>query len=345
MSLKVSNIASIVNGICHGDEDAVVTSLASLENAGSGQLSFVSNDKFAKILPYTKAQVVLLTNAHVASCPVTSIIVDDPYVAYAKISKYFNNKPAAVNEIHASAVIDNLAIIGDNVAIGPNSVIKAGVTLGNNTVIGANCVVNENTTIGEGAKLHDNIVIYHSVIIGKMVEIHSGAIIGSDGFGLARDKDGWHKIYQLGRVVIHDHVDIGANTVIDRGAIDDTVIQQGAKLDNLIQVGHNVKIGKNTAIAGCVGIAGSSIIGDNCLLGGGVGIAGHNIIGDNVVITAFTGVKNNIKNPGIYSASFGSMEFAKWKKVSAHINRIEIYVEKIKKLEKKLQQLEYASEH
>lgn len=340
MSISLSKIAEVVNGQCIGDSDIVVDGIAGLDNAKASELSFLCSPNYYQYLPTTRAAAVLLTKEHADSCPVASIVVSNPYAAYAKISAFFDPRPLDKPGIHKSSFVDESVKIGNNVSIGPNSTIYPGVVLEDNVAIGANCVIRNDVKIGEGTRLQDSISIYHSCVLGKNIIVHSGVVIGSDGFGIAKDNGKWYKISQIGKVVIGDDVEIGANTTIDRGAIEDTIIEEGVKLDNQIQIGHNVRIGSNTAVAGCVGVAGSSIIGKDCLIGGGVGIAGHNSIADNVTITAFSGVRGDITSPGIYSSAIGSVDFNKWKKIEARIRRLDTYIKSLIKLEKTVNKLE-----
>jgi UDP-3-O-[3-hydroxymyristoyl] glucosamine N-acyltransferase len=213
-------------------------------------------------------------------------------------------------------------------------VIGEGVKIAANVIIAPGCVIGDDTEIDVGTCLDANVTLYHQIIVGKHVVISSGCVIGSDGFGIAKHKGEWHKVPQLGRVVIGDYVEIGSNCSIDRGAIDDTVIEKGVKLDNLIQIGHNVRIGENTAIAGCVGIAGSAVIGKNCLIGGCAGINGHITIADNVVITGMTVVSKSIREPGIYSSGVGGLVTnLEWRKNSARLHRLDQLTKRVKNLE------------
>ncbi len=337
VSFSLRHLSDLVNGEWSGEPDIKIEGIAPLDRANDKKITFLFDPRYIKYLADTKAAAVVINKEHAASCPVNFIVVSDPYVAYAIISKSFDNTPISARNVHPSAVIDDSVKLGENVSIGPNTSVYSGVTIGDNVVIGANCVIRENVTLGDSCCLHDSISIYHSCVLGNNVSVHSGVVIGADGFGIAKSEGRWLKISQLGSVTIHDDVEIGANTTIDRGAIDDTVIHQGVKLDNQIQIGHNVSIGSNTAIAGCTGIAGSAKIGKDCLIGGRVGISGHNTITDNVTLIAFAGVRGSIKKPGVYSGGIGCMEHKKWNKIEARIKRLDSYIKKLKKLEQKIQ--------
>jgi UDP-3-O-[3-hydroxymyristoyl] glucosamine N-acyltransferase len=317
-----------------GDAQTVISGVGTIQQAQTGQIAFLMNPLYKKYLATTDASAVILTSADANDCQKPVIISRDPYYTYARIAAYFEQKPVQAPGIHPSAVIGEGCQIDPSVAIGPLCVIGQGVSIGPGVVIGASTVIGDGCTIGEGARLDARVTLYYDTHLGQRVHISSGVVIGSDGFGLAKHKGAWQDVPQLGRVVIEDDVAIGANSTLDRGAIEDTVIAKGAKLDNLIQVGHNVRIGENTAIAGCVGIAGSAVIGKNCLIGGGSGIAGHISIADNVMITGMTAVTKSIREPGIYSSGVGGLVTnQEWRKTSARLHRLEHMADRIKALE------------
>ncbi len=344
-SLTLDEVAKIVDGKCVGDPLVKISGLSGLDQASGTHLSFLADPSYKPFLATTKAACVIITKDLVDRCLVNSIVVPNPYVAYALISKQFDTTPKPIIGVHPTAVVSDGVALGDSVSIGPNSVLYPGVVLGNNVVVGANCVIRDSVTIDDGTVLQDNISIYYGVQIGRRVRIHSGAVIGSDGFGIAKDKGVWHKIAQLGIVVIHDDVEIGANTAIDRGALGNTIIGKGVQLDNQIQIGHNVTIGTNTAVAGCAGIAGSTKIGKDCFIGGGVGFSGHSEIADNVSIGAFTGVRGSIKKEGIYSAAIGCLEITKWRKIEARLRRLDKYMQSLLQLERNVKKLEGNNEN
>lgn len=270
----LGKLASLLGGVAHGDQELKVKKLATLSRASSGDLSFLSNPKYLSELKTTKATAVLLSKEALEYCPVDAIVLDNPYLAFAKVAELFDTSPKPSKTIHPSAVVDSTAFIGEGVSVGPNAMIGKDVKLMNNVVIGANSVVEAHSVIGENSEIKSNVSVYHNVKVGKNCIIHANTVIGSDGFGNAKDEHGkWIKIPQLGGVVIGDNVEIGASTTIDRGAIDDTVIADGVRIDNQIQIAHNVTIGENTAIAGSTGIAGSVDIGKTALLVGRSGLA------------------------------------------------------------------------
>jgi UDP-3-O-[3-hydroxymyristoyl] glucosamine N-acyltransferase len=253
------------------------------------------------------------------------VIVDDAYVAYARLSRWFESMLAPLDRgprIHPSAVIHPAARLGSGVEVGACATIAAGARLGDRTVVGPHCVVGAEATVGADARLHPNVTVYAGVSIGARAIVHAGTVIGADGFGFAPSPSGWEKIAQLGSVRIGDDVEIGANCAIDRGALDDTVIGDGCKIDNLVQIGHNVRIGRHTVIAGCTGIAGSAVIGSDCRIGGGVGIAGHIEICDGAVIGGFSLVERSVTEPGFYTGAWPLQGHAQWERTAATLKRL-----------------------
>jgi UDP-3-O-[3-hydroxymyristoyl] glucosamine N-acyltransferase len=331
---KLSELVSGLDITIQGDPECVVSGVSTIQQAQSGQITFLVNPLYKKYLPTTQASAVILSTNDAKECPVNALIARDPYFAYAKIATRFDFRPQPMPGIHPSAVVGKNGKIDPTASIGPNCVISDHVTIAANTVILAGCYIGEGVEIGENTRLDANVTIYHRVIIKNRVIISSGTVIGSDGFGIAKHQGVWHKVPQLGSVIIEDDVEIGSNCSIDRGAIDNTVIEKGVKLDNLIQIGHNVRIGEHTAMAGCVGVAGSTTIGKNCLVGGSAGFSGHLTIADNVVITGDTAVTKSIREPGIYSSGVGGLVTnLEWKKTSARVHRLEQLMDRVKELE------------
>ncbi len=336
-------LAELIKGLdvtVQGDLESVVTGLATISQASSAQVTFLMNPRYKKYLATTKAAAVILTKEDSSACPVAAIISKDPYYTYAKIAAYFVTHQQSVVGIHPSAIIGNNCHIDTTASIAPNCVLGENVAIGAGVVIGPNCTLGDNSSVADDTHIDAGVTIYHNVIIKKRVKIASGVVIGSDGFGIAKHKGAWHKVPQLGGVIVEDDVEIGANCCIDRGAIEDTIIGLGVKLDNLIQVGHNVQIGKHTAIAGCVGIAGSAVIGENCLIGGGAGIGGHITLADNVVITAWSAITRPIQEPGIYSSGAGGVvPNLNWRKNSARLHHLDELFKRVKLLESVLKEL------
>lgn len=337
---KQHTLEELVKGLdvnIQGDATCLIEGVSTIQDAKPGRITFLMNPSYKKYLPETKASAVILMQDDASDCPTNALICHDPYFTYAKIAAFFDDKPHFLPGVHPSVVIGKDCDIDPSVSIGPNCVIGDHVKLARGVVIQAGCVINEHCELGENAYLDSNVTLYHKVKIGQRVLIASGTVIGSDGFGVAKHKGRWHKVPQLGGVRIENDVEIGANCTIDRGAIEDTVIEEGVKLDNLIQIGHNVRVGAHTAMAACVGVSGSTTIGRNCLVGGQAGFAGHLRICDNVMITGGTAVTRSIKEPGVYSSGVGGVvSNAEWRKNSARLNRLDKLTERVKLLEKAL---------
>lgn len=334
-SAAIKELADIIGASFHGDPQARVTGIATLELAGANDLSFLANRKYYKFLNKTRAVVVILHPDDLPQCPTNAILVDDPYLAYAKIATWLTQTECQETVIAPSAVIAEDVNLGKNIRIAANVSIGPGSAIGDNVRIESGTVLGESVTIGKNSTLNANVSIYPGVTIGEDCIIHSGAVLGSDGFGIANEQGQWYKVPQLGSVIIGDRVEIGANTTIDRGAIEDTVIEDGVKLDNLIQIAHNVRIGENTAIAGCVGIAGSTTIGKFCAIGGGSGILGHLSIADHVHITATSLVTKTINKAGVYSSGTPLQENAQWHKNFVRFKQLDSMARRLSELEKK----------
>ncbi len=337
---RIKELADIVGASIHGDPDVCVSGIATLELAGEKELSFFSNRKYLKFLSATKAAVVILHPDDVKQCPTNAIIVSDPYLAYAKIATYLTTEKEQHADIAQSAVIEEGVSIGANASIGANVVIRTGSQIADNVTLYAGCVIGRDVTIGTNTLLYPNVSVYSGVSIGENVIIHCGAVLGSDGFGIANEQGRWFKVPQLGSVIIGNDVEIGANTSIDCGAIEDTIIENGVKLDNLIQIAHNVRIGENTAIAGCVGIAGSTTIGNYCAIGGGAGILGHLTIADHVHITATSLVTKSIREAGVYSSGTPLQENAQWHKNFVRFKQLDSMARRLNELESKINEEE-----
>jgi len=314
MILTLEKIAELIGATLIGDPDIKINGINTLQNANKHQLSYAVSDKYINYLSNTQAGVVILSKKLKEHCPTNILIVDNTYLAFAQISHQFKNYNMPVINSSNKAIIDITASVED-VTINPNCVIGKNVTIGKNTIIDSNCVIEDGVNIGENSHIGANVTIQRDCKLGKRCAILPGAVIGSEGFGNARDKQKkWQSIAHLGRVCIGDDVSIGANTTIDRGTIDDTVIHNGVKIDNLVQIAHNVIIGENTAIAAKTGIAGTTKIGKRCMIGGMVGIVGHLTITDDVVINATSTVNRNITKPGIYTGFFPLMTHSSWKR-------------------------------
>jgi UDP-3-O-[3-hydroxymyristoyl] glucosamine N-acyltransferase len=332
-SYRLQEIADLINVELKGNPDCLIDGIMTLQNAQPGQISFLDNKRYLKFLQHTKASAVILRPEYLEFAPSNVLLTMDPYLAFAKIAKLFEKQKIQQTGVHPSAIIGQNCKIHPTVSIAAFCVIGANSCLEEGVSIGPGCSLGENVTVGAKSLLEAKVVLYSECIIGKRVIIHSGSVIGSDGFGLAKENETWVKIPQLGRVRISDDVEIGANVTIDRGALEDTVIDQGVKLDNQIQIGHNVYIGSNTAIAGCTGIAGSTRIGKNCMIGGGVCINGHIEITDNVIITGMSSVVHSIRTPGVYSSTQSIQPQREWQKNSARFRQLDKIVKRLKRLE------------
>ena len=319
-----------------GAADQAISGLATLQEAGPDQLSFLANPQYRKYLPGCRAGAVLLTAADAENYGGNALVVANPYLAYAQLSHLFDRKPQAVAGVHPSALVAADAQVDASASIGAYAVIEAGARIDAGVTIGAHCVVGARSLVGEGGWLAPRVTLYHDVRIGKRVVIQSGAVIGGEGFGFANEKGVWQKIAQIGGVVIGDDVEIGANTTIDRGALADTLIGNGVKLDNQIMIAHNVQIGDNTAMAGCAGISGSTKIGKNCMIAGGVGMVGHIEVCDGVFVTGMTMVTRSITEPGAYSSGTAMQSAGEWRKSAARIRQLDDMARRLQQLEKQL---------
>ena len=304
-----------------GEPELRVSRVATLSRAEPGTLSFLANPRYRKQMESTQATAVLVGPENAAMCPVAVLIDPNPYLAYARIADLLYPPAAPTAGIHASAVVSPGARVAGSAGIGPLAVIEEGVLIGERVFVGPGCIVQRGAEIGADSHLMSRVNVCAGVRIGRRCILHAGAVVGSDGFGFAADAGIWVKVPQLGGVQIGDDVEIGANTTIDRGAIDDTIVEHGAKLDNQIQVGHNVTIGAHTAIAGCVGISGSTTIGRRCMIGGAVGIAGHLTIADDVTVTGLSLVSASIRESGSYSSGMPAVQTRRWRRMVAHFRR------------------------
>lgn len=321
-----------------GDAAYQVESIASLTTAQKNQLTFISNPKFREQLTQSQAGILVVTEGDVEFCPDNAnlLIAKDPYLTYAKIAQLMDKTPKSANGIHQSAVIGEGVQLGENVSIGANTVIEKDAIVKKNAIIGAGCFIGEGSVVGENTQLWANVTLYHNVKLGNHCLIQSGTVIGSDGFGYANDRGQWVKIPQTGGVVIGNNVEIGANTCIDSGALDPTVIEDNVIIDNLCQIAHNVHIGTGTAVAGGVVMAGSLKVGRYCLIGGASVINGHMEICDQVNITGMSMVMRPITEPGVYSSGIPLQTNKAWRKTAALTMDIDNMNKRLKALEKKM---------
>jgi UDP-3-O-[3-hydroxymyristoyl] glucosamine N-acyltransferase len=306
-----------------GEPSQRVSCVATLSRAGAGSLSFLANSHYRRQLETTRATAVLLNADEAQRCPVAALIDPNPYLAYARIAALMYPETRPTPGIHPSAVVASDAWIAPSASIGPLAVIEPDAQIGERVSIGPGCIVQKGASVGADSTLLSRVNLYPGVSLGKRCILHAGAVVGADGFGFAPNGGSWVKVPQVGSVRIGDDVEIGANTTIDRGAIDDTVVEHGVKLDNQIQVAHNVIIGAHTAIAACTGISGSTVIGQRCMIGGMVGFAGHLHIADDVVVTGCSLVSASIKKAGSYSSGMPTVETKLWRRMVAHLRRLD----------------------
>ncbi|WP_299787680.1 UDP-3-O-(3-hydroxymyristoyl)glucosamine N-acyltransferase [uncultured Shewanella sp.] len=333
-SYTIKELAQKLGGEVQGDETVVITAVATLENAAQGQISFLANSKYRAQLENTQASAVLISAKEVEGYSGNAIVLNDPYVGFARVAQLLDTTPKAATGIHPSSIIHPSAKLGEGVALGANVVIGENVILGENVQIGAGSVVGQDSILGSGTRLWANVTIYHDVHLGQDCIIHSGAVLGSDGFGYANERGQWVKIPQTGGVRIGDRVEIGASTTVDRGAIEHTEIHDGVILDNQVQIAHNDIIGENTAIAGNSTVAGSTQIGKYCIIGGNCAIAGHLSVADGTHISGATNVTSIIRERGVYSSATVAMDNKLWRRNTVRFRQLDELFQRVKKLEK-----------
>ncbi|MDR1662434.1 MAG: UDP-3-O-(3-hydroxymyristoyl)glucosamine N-acyltransferase [Azoarcus sp.] len=337
---RIDELVAQLGGELIGDGSVCLHRVATLEQAGEGDLAFLANPKYLGQLKTSLAAAFIVGPAHRdAAGDRPRIVAADPYLYFARASRFFNPAPPLVPGVHPLASVR--CAVPASVAIEAGAVVEEGAVIGEGVSIGANSYVGQGAHIGCGTRLAPNVTLYAGCVLGENCLVHAGAVIGSDGFGFAREPSGaWVKIPQVGKVVIGDDVEIGANTSIDRGVLDDTVIGNGVKLDNQIQIAHNVHIGEHTVMAGSSGIAGSARVGARCMIGGQVGIVGHISIADDVVISGHTLISKSIRQTGVYTGGLPQQTHAEWIKNFAHLRRLDALANKIRLLERRLEQQE-----
>ena len=336
--LTLAELATITGGELHGNSELTVSTIAAMDKAGDGQITFLTNAKYRKHLGQCRATAVLINKSELELCQTNAIVVDDPYLAFAVVAQALDTTPEPAACIEPSAFIAPNAVIGEGVCIGHNAVIESGVVLGDNVVIGAGCFIGKNAKIGANSKMWANVSIYHNVEIGESCLIQSNTVIGADGFGYANNRGEWVKIPQLGSVIIGNRVEIGSCTTIDRGAIDDTIIEDNVIIDNQMQIAHNVHIGYGTAMAGGTIVAGSVKIGKYCIIGGASVLNGHIEIADGVTITGMGMVMRSISEKGVYSSGIPLQTNKEWRKTAARTLNIDEMHKRLKALEKKIEE-------
>lgn len=333
MSYLLGEIAKISGAELDGNPNQKINRVSPLQKAKAGEVSFLSNKRHARFLNNTKASAVILSAEYKERCPVDTLVCEDPYLAFARVLRHMQPAVSFTAGIHTSAIVSDACSIASSAFIGANSVVDAGSEISAGVYIGPGCVIGKNVFVGDNTKLVANVSLCDDVQIGANGLLHPGVVIGADGFGIVKDSGKWLKIPQVSTVRIANDVEIGANSTVDRGALTDTVIEEGVKLDNQVQIGHGVIIGAHTAIAGCAGIAGSTVIGKRCMIGGLCAISGHIEIADDVIITGMSGVSNSIRKAGIYSSGIPVTENAKWRKNIARFRNLDAITRRLFQLE------------
>ena len=330
-AFTLAEIVARLGGEAVGEVSAPLTGVATLDSAGPSQIAFLANPRYRGRVATTRAGAVILGPGDRDAGRMPRIVTDNPYAYYARTVGLFHPEPQPAPGTHPTAQVASSAKVAPGAEVGPYVVIGANASVGEGAVIGAHCVLGDGVAVGAGTRLYPRVTVYDRCTLGARCIVHSGVVIGSDGFGMAREEGRWLKIPQVGAVRIGDDVEIGANTAIDRGALDDTVIEEGVKLDNLIQVGHNCVIGAHTVIAGCTGLAGSVTIGRDCMIGGGVGIVGHLTICDRVTISGFSFVTKSITAPGTYTSGMPVMAHGEWLRNAAQLRHLDELARLVKK--------------
>jgi UDP-3-O-[3-hydroxymyristoyl] glucosamine N-acyltransferase len=316
-----------------GDPDRVVSGVASLSNATPESLTFLSSNAFKPQLSATRAAAVILRPADADACPVAAILHEDPYACYARMATIVHPLPEFAPGVHSSAVVDATAEVSDSACLGPNVVVGKRSKIGKNAYVGPGTVIGPDCDVGDDCRLVANVTLVRAVSIGKRGIVHPGAVLGADGFGNAMTPDGWVKVPQVGGLRIGDDVEIGANTTIDCGAIDDTIIEDGVRIDNQCMIAHNVHIGAHTAMAALTGISGSTTIGKRCMFAGNSGAVGHISICDDVVVLGKAMVTKDIDKPGSYGGKFPAEPAKRWAKIVGRVRRLDALYARVRKLE------------
>ena len=339
MKYPLKKLAELVGGYVVGDGECLIERVATLKNASQGDISFLTNLKYRQDLESSKASAVILNEKFLDACTTNALVVTNPHPAYAKIATLLYAEKHPKQGIHPTAVVEEGCRIDPSAWVGPHCVIESGASIQADSYIGPGCYIGRDAVIGKACVLIANVTLMHRCSLGERVLLHPGVVIGADGFGQAYDEDKWIKVPQIGAVRICNDVEIGANTTVDRGAIEDTIIEDGVKLDNQIQIAHNVRVGRNTVIASSTAIAGSTTIGKNCAIGGLVGIVGHITIADNVTITGRSAVLQSIDTAGVYSSSTPLEPNRQWHKNYTRFKQLDEMARRIKALEKELEKL------
>ena len=339
MPYRLAELAERFDCQLYGDADTLISTVCTLQAGKPEAISFLANTKYSKHLSNTRAAAVILKPEDAGKCPVPALGHNNPYACYARIASILSaDSDGPVASVDPAAFVHETAQLGSDVTIAPGTTIEQHATIGDGCYIGPGVVISSGVKLGKNCRLHSNITIYHDCIIGDNAILHAGVVIGADGFGIAQDNGVWIKVPQLGRVVIGDDVEIGASTTIDRGAIEDTVIGNGVKLDNQIQIGHNSQIGDHTAIAGSAGVAGSAVIGKHCTISAAAVVLGHLELVDDVHITACSMVTKSITEPGVYSSGTPLQANNQWRRNFTRFGQLDDMAKRLNRLEKKISQ-------
>ena len=333
MPVRLAELAVRFGCSLRGDPDALVERVASLQEAGPGSIAFLANRRYRRYLPETRATAVVLEPALADECPVAALATPNPYATYARIAQLLHADPAFEPGRHPSAVVEPGASVDATAWVGAQAYVARGAEIGPGAFIGPGSIVLSGARVGRSSRLVARVTICEGVRIGERCILHPGAVVGGDGFGHAPDGGAYVKVPQIGAVAIGNDVEVGANSTIDRGAIGDTVIADGVKIDNQVQIGHNVRIGEHTVIAGCVGISGSAVIGRRCMLGGMVGVVGHLEICDDVLVTGRTMISSSIRQPGIYSSALPADEAKRFRRDAARFQKLDELAKRVRRLE------------
>lgn len=333
MAISLGELASKFDCELRGDAAIAVARVASLQNASSDSVSFLSGAAYKRELPETKAAAVILRAADAEDCPTACLINENPYACYARIAGFLNPPPPIEAGIHGSACVGAKAQVAASAQIAANATIDDDAVIGEHCYVGPGSFVGPGCSVAANTRLLANVTLVRNTIVGERCILHSGSVIGCDGFGNAMTPEGWVKVPQLGKVVIGDDVEIGANAAIDLGAIGDTIIENGVRIDNLVHLAHNCKIGEHSAIAAQCGFAGSATLGKRCMLGGQVAVAGHISVCDDTIVNGKTVVSKSITKPGVYSSVFPSEPAKEWNQKVARFRRIDRLIERVSKLE------------
>lgn len=339
MALTLTELAQRFGGVVRGTPEVEVDHVAPLHRAGPRAIAFVASQRYLDDLAHTGAGIVILSPQDAVGYAGNALVVDNPHACFAKIAQLLHPLQAEPAGVAPTAQIAPGAHVAASATVAAFASVGPGAKIGEQVVIGPGCHIGRNVEIGEGTRLLANVVVAYDCRLGRRCLVQAGAIIGTDGFGFARDDEHWQKVPQLGRVVIGDDVEIGANTTIDRGALDDTIIGNGVKLDNQVHIAHNVRVGDHTAIAACVGIAGSTTIGARCTFGGHIGIIDHLVIADDVHVTAGSLVTSSITRAGIYSSSLKAQPVEEWRRNAARLHHLDELAQRVRDLETMLKKL------